>query len=450
MTAVAGDDEEDARLRERIEALRAENQQLRGELARARPAPAAGRRRGGRAVAASLALVLGALLVVPAVVASWARGVVTDTDRYLATVAPLADDPAVQRAVIARATGAITDAVRLDDRVGRLVDAVAGLDVPPAVATTAQALRAPLVGAAEGVVHDAVESVVVSDAFGDVWREANRVAHAQLVGVLEGDPDAVAALDADGTLSVPLGPVVEVVRDRLVERGFTLAEALPAVDVGYPLLVSADLVRVQQAYRLLDVLAPVLVWVTLALLSAGVLLSRDRPRAVVVAGGLLVAGGVALGLGLTVGRGLYLDAVVDLVRRPDAALAVYDHVVATLRVSGRVAVVLGALAVLAGAVTGRSTAAVALRRRLRTGASATLGGRTPGSARVVDAVARGRTVLVATVLVAGALALALRDRLTPGYVAAVGLGCLLLVAAVRVVASAAGPTGSRTGPQGGR
>jgi hypothetical protein len=424
------DDPEQQRLRAQVEALRGEVDALREENATLRDGTAPPfaatprRRRGGRAVAAVLALTLGAVLVVPAVVTSWARGVLTDTDRYLATVAPLADDPRIQQAIEARATEAITEAIRLDDRVDQIIDAVAGLDVPPAVATAVQALRAPLTDAARGVVRDAVQRVVQSDAFSDAWREANRVAHTQLVGVLEGDPDALAQLDEDGTLSVPLGPVIDEVRDRLVARGFTLVEGLPTIDVSYPLLVSADLVRVQQGYRLLDVLGATLVWVALGLLAVGVLLSRDRARAVVVAGAVLVAGGVLLGLSLTIARSVYLDALAGVLRRPDAALAAYDQVVAFLRVAGRTTVALGALAVLAGVVAGRGATATRVRGQVGRGSTALLGRGGARTARVAAVTARWRVALLGAIGVVGVLALVLPDRLTPGYVAVIGLVAL--------------------------
>jgi hypothetical protein len=409
------DDPEQQRLRAQVEALRGEVDALREENATLRDGTAPPfaatprRRRGGRAVAAVLALTLGAVLVVPAVVTSWARGVLTDTDRYLATVAPLADDPRIQQAIEARATEAITEAIRLDDRVDQIIDAVAGLDVPPAVATAVQALRAPLTDAARGVVRDAVQRVVQSD--------------------------ALAQLDEDGTLSVPLGPVIDEVRDRLVARGFTLVEGLPTIDVSYPLLVSADLVRVQQGYRLLDVLGATLVWVALGLLAVGVLLSRDRARAVVVAGAVLVAGGVLLGLSLTIARSVYLDALAGVLRRPDAALAAYDQVVAFLRVAGRTTVALGALAVLAGVVAGRGATATRVRGQVGRGSTALLGRGGARTARVAAVTARWRVALLGAIGVVGVLALVLPDRLTPGYVAVIGLVALLLAAAVQAVAA---------------
>ncbi|HYQ76473.1 MAG TPA: hypothetical protein VER05_15175, partial [Cellulomonas sp.] len=104
-----------ADLTARIAALEAENAQLRAAAtARAAADAAAGPSTGGgaaappapprqrhrtRAAAAVVLIVLGALLAPVAVVAVWAKDLVTDTDRYLATVGPLVDDPQIQGAV---------------------------------------------------------------------------------------------------------------------------------------------------------------------------------------------------------------------------------------------------------------------------------------------------------------------------------------------------------------
>lgn len=64
-----------------------------------------------RSLVATLLIVIGCILAPLAGVAVWAKNQVTDTDRYVATVAPLASDPAIQNAVADKVTAA--DQVRL-------------------------------------------------------------------------------------------------------------------------------------------------------------------------------------------------------------------------------------------------------------------------------------------------------------------------------------------------
>jgi hypothetical protein len=84
------------------ERLRAENAALRA----GQPAapPAAPRVRRWRPVVATLLIVVGCVLAPLSVVAVWTRSQVTDTDRYVATVAPLARDPAIQQAIADQVT----------------------------------------------------------------------------------------------------------------------------------------------------------------------------------------------------------------------------------------------------------------------------------------------------------------------------------------------------------
>jgi len=325
------------------------------------PAPPGARGARGRATLAVVLVVLGALVAPVAAVAAWADALVEDTDRWVATVGPLSDEPAVQRAVTDRLTTAIVDAADLPQLAGDLTAAVAGLGLPPRLAGLVESLRGPLADAATDVVRRTVEHVVTSDEFSAAWVAANRTAHRQLVATLRGDPDAIAQLAADGTLSVQLTPVIDAVRQRLVERGFTLLERLPQIDATFPLVTGADLVRFQDAYRLLHALGTWLPWVSLALLVAGVLAARHRSRTLVVAGLALAGAMLVLAVGLAVGRSLYAQSLPATVQRPDVAVLVYDQVVSFLRVAVRAVAVLGLVVALVAFVAGGSSAARSLR-----------------------------------------------------------------------------------------
>jgi type VI protein secretion system component VasK len=85
-----------------LERLRAEVATLRSQLRGA--GGDAERRQRWRTIVAALLLVLACVLAPLGVVAVWARNQVTNTDRYVATVAPLASDPAIQQAITDRIT----------------------------------------------------------------------------------------------------------------------------------------------------------------------------------------------------------------------------------------------------------------------------------------------------------------------------------------------------------
>lgn len=389
-----------------------------------------------RRVRSALALVLvvaGAVLAPVAAVASWAGGLVEDTDRWVATVGPLADDPGVREAVTDRLTTAIVDAVGVDELAADAATALAGLGLPPRVSALVESLQGLLASAATDLVRRGVEHVVTSEAFSTLWVEANRAAHTRLVASLRGDPEAIASIGADGTLDVQLTGVVDAVRAFLVERGFGLVERVPPVDASFPLVQSDDLVRVQGAHRVLAALGTWLPWVTLLLLAGGVLAARHRARTLVVAGLALAGAMLLLGVAVAVGRSLYAGSLPAAVQRPDVAVAVYDQVVVLLRVALRAVAVLGFVVALVAFVAGGSTAARQLRASCGRGVAAV---RALGDRRGVSTGRVGRWLFEQRVLVrvvvasVVALVIVLADRITPalvGWTALVAVVVLLVV-----------------------
>ena len=138
--------------RAELERLRAEVANLRSQVAAAPGVaetppvvpPSRPRRQRWRSVVATLLIVVGCILAPLSVVAVWTKNLVTDTDRYVATVAPLARDPAIQNAVANKITTEIF--ARLDVRgiTNQAVDALAERGLPPLIATQLHALSGPL------------------------------------------------------------------------------------------------------------------------------------------------------------------------------------------------------------------------------------------------------------------------------------------------------------------
>ena len=85
-------------------------------------------------------IVIGCILAPLSVVAVWAKNQVTDTDRYVTTVAPLARDPAIQTAVADKITAEIFARLDVKAITNQAVDALANRGLPPLVATQLHAL----------------------------------------------------------------------------------------------------------------------------------------------------------------------------------------------------------------------------------------------------------------------------------------------------------------------
>src|SRR5689334_1909638 len=117
MSESRGPDESPAALQARVTALEAENAALRSTPVRSgRPA------RRSRAVVAVVLILLGILLAPVALVTGWAKWTLTDTDRFVATYAPLSSSPEVQAYVVDQVMAAVDDRVNLDDLTQELVD----------------------------------------------------------------------------------------------------------------------------------------------------------------------------------------------------------------------------------------------------------------------------------------------------------------------------------------
>jgi hypothetical protein len=354
------------RLRAEVAALRAQGRS--GEVNAGRPgAGAGGGRQRWRTIVAVVLIVLGCVLAPLAGVAVWARNQVTNTDRYVATVQPLASDPAIQQAVTDQITAQVFTYVDIQALTTQVVDALAtrveGRGLPPQAAAALQGLAGPVANGVQGFVRTQVERVVQSQAFEDAWVQANRAAHEALVKALTGEGGGAVTVEGD-TVSLNLAPFIQTVKQRLVAQGFTLAERIPQVDKSFVLFQSQDITRAQRAFSLLNTLGVWLPVVALILIGIGVYVAKDHRRALIGAGLGVAAGMVLLALGLAVFRSIYLNGVPAEVLPHDAAAVLYDTIVRFLRAGLRTVLVLG-LVVAAGAfLTGPSVTAVRTRQSL--------------------------------------------------------------------------------------
>ncbi|RIQ13754.1 hypothetical protein DY240_25215 [Jiangella rhizosphaerae] len=304
---------------------------------------------------------LGCLLAVPATAAVWLDSVVTDTDRYVQTVGPLARDPDVERAVTNRVTARLMQEIDVPAVVNEAADLLAAQGARPRVTGTLSDLAGPIDGAVEGWVHDQVGSVVASDRFADAWTQTNRAAHQALVAALTGENENGAVQVEGDTVSIQLAPVVEDAKQRLVDAGFQRAGAIPPVDMTLTLFQSDQVEKAQAGFRLIDGLGTWLPVVALALIAAGVIVARGRRRALIGAGIALSVAMLLLGAALTIARPVYLGALPPEV--DDAAAgAVFDQVVSLLRTTLRMVLAVGLVVALVAWLTGPSPQAVSVRR----------------------------------------------------------------------------------------
>ena len=220
-----------------------------------------------RSLAALLCGLLAAALLPVSLLSVWVHGVVSDTDRYVETVTPLADDEVVQEAAVKELE---REALQL-----------------AAISAVRRSRSAP-----RSSSHLVVQQVVAGPTFRTAWEQANRAAHEQLVAVLEDRSDA--RLDERGPgQHRPRHRLQPPSRSKLAAQGLVDADRAADINASFAVMDADQLAKARRAYDALDTLGfwlP-LVWAVLVLLT---LLAAHRRLATTAK--LAVASLVTLGL----------------------------------------------------------------------------------------------------------------------------------------------------------
>lgn len=260
-----------------------------------------------RRVFAPILVALAVIVFTITVPAAWGARTVLNTDRYVATVAPLAQDPAVQQAIATRLTDEVFEALNVQDLISSTLSSIG---------ERATLLAGPLTNALRGFVQDQVLKVVQSDAFETFWVEANHFVHTQVLAVLRGETDTVSVVDGKVLLNlVPLVNLalasIERVSSDLVGGAVTLptikpdelaSVAIPKLEQALgvdlpdnyaqiPIYDSQDLEALQKAVYWSERLV-ILLLILIPILVAGALLVSTRRRRTLIQ--LTVGGAIGL------------------------------------------------------------------------------------------------------------------------------------------------------------
>ncbi|WP_062297020.1 hypothetical protein [Demequina maris] len=350
---------ENARLRGALE----ENAALRSEavpaaaVAVAAPAP----RHRGRAFLGILLIVVATLLAPVATVVGFAARETSDTDAFVRTLAPLAEDPAVQALIVDEASAAIDQALDTDALVNELLSSVIDENSTPRLANASELLGPLLADQARVAIRSALTTVVQSDAFATVWEEALRLTHKQLVAVLEADAEGAVSIDDTGVVSIQLAPIIAQLKPALVDAGFTLADSIPEVNASITVAEVPAIAKARLGYSVLTTVGNVLPWVALVLLIIGIVIHPRRPRAIIVAGTLLLITGAVLAGSIAIG-GSVAAAMIATQVPTDATDAIYGQLTGEISAVMLAYAVLGVLLILAGIFSGGSSLGSGVRR----------------------------------------------------------------------------------------
>lgn len=284
-----------------------------------------------------------------------------DEESFVATLAPLAADPAVQGMIADQTMQAVDDQVDFAALTSSVFDGIAALDLPPAAVSALRLLEQPAADGLRSLVDGAVERFVTSDAFADTWAAATRGAHRALTTAATSDGGGLVVRTSDG-VGIQLGAIVAQVKERLTANGVGAASLIPEIDRVIVLGTGENLALLRTGYAVAVGVGYLLPLVALALFLAGVLVARRRPTAAVGSGVGLLIGGGSLAAGIAIGAAMMasIAAQTDL---PASALGViYGQVSDGMAHTAAMVAVIGVVIAVLGWTQGASRGATAVRR----------------------------------------------------------------------------------------
>ncbi|HET7590613.1 MAG TPA: SHOCT domain-containing protein [Solirubrobacterales bacterium] len=235
-------------------------------------------RRGRRRTVRAL-VVLGSVLAFLSVFAIWIERQALNTDDWVSTSGKLIHNQKIREAV----------GNYLVDQLYENVDVKKELEgiLPGEVSE----LAGPAAGGLRQVAGQGAEKVLETSTAQELWEDANRATHEQLLAVLENKKEAVET--ANGEVTLNLGSLVTNLANQ-VGIGESLAEKLPP-DAGQIHILKSDQLKTAQDIAVaVKGLALLLSILTFAAFGAAIYLSRDGRWVTVLYSGIgLIAAGFA-------------------------------------------------------------------------------------------------------------------------------------------------------------
>ena len=353
-----------AALHARLEALEAENARLRAEPGAAATVTDGSQGPRGsrwRAFFSALCIVIATILVPVSVVSAWARLELVDEAAFVQTLAPLADDPAVQQMIIDETVEAVEAKVDFDELTTQVFDGISQLGLPPRVSQALELLQAPAAAGLSNLLNQTVTRVVESDAFADTWTATTRAAHRVLTAAATSDGGGIVVLNDDG-LGIQLGAIVERVKQNLLDQGVGIAQLIPAIDKVVIIGTGETLVTVRTTYAIATAAGWWLPIISLGLFALGILIARRRSTAVLGSGiGFAVGGGV-LAILFAAGYPIIGQTAAQLGVSVTALDVVYQSLTGSMQQTASIVILLGLVIAVLGWFAGRWSPAVRSRR----------------------------------------------------------------------------------------
>jgi hypothetical protein len=326
-------------LHQRVTELEQQNAQLRGQLPASDTATGFNWRRfvyWVLLVSLLLSLTLGALLV-------WLNRTILDPQRYIDTVGPVIQEPAVQKAITAHAADSLYSQVSVEQTIA---------DTLPPQATF---LAPSIASQVKSQITNQIGQIVASDRFHTAWVNTNERAHQRFVQIAENGRESpvITVNDLYQTIST------ELAGTRLEPL---LNKSLPARLGEVQVANVPALTQIPHYVTTLQTWRWVLLLLSLALAGLAVWAARIKRRALGHIGAITIISALLIVVAMRVTRALMLGNIGDPVDR-DAASAIWGVITQYLYVQLGVMLALGIILVAISWALGESRSAQALRAR---------------------------------------------------------------------------------------
>lgn len=305
--------------------------------------------RGRRRVVRGL-VILGSILAFLSVVAIWTERQALNTDDWVGTSGRLLENETIREQL----------GEYLVDQLYENVDVRKELE--ELLPDDTKELAGPAAGGLRQVAGQGAERVLETSTAQELWEEANRTAHEQLLAVLEDKKEAIST--DEGNVSLNLGLLVTNLAQQ-VGIGESLAEKLPPDAAQIEIVKSDELKTAQDIAIAIKGLALLLSILTFVCFGAAIYLSREGRWVTVLLSGLgLIAAGFAVIVVRQIAGGIVVDQLVKTESVKPAGEAAWSIGTSLMTSIATTVIVIGVLFLIAGWLASPTGGARATRRFL--------------------------------------------------------------------------------------
>ena len=308
-------------------------------------------------IAVRVLVVLASILAFLAILTSWIDRQALDTNQWVDTSGKLLEDKEISDALATYAVDQLYSTVN--------VAALLKQELPSQI----QQVSGPLAAGVRQFATQAAQQAFQSPQVQQIWKDANRVAHTELVSILEGKNQVITS--QNGKVVLNLQPIVLQLADRIglksqAQQAIQKGEQLGRLSPNFGQLQIADSKQLDNARTITKILQG-LAWFfmlgTLALFAAAVYLARDRRWVVVLGYGLgLIAAGLAAMAVRAAAKGPVVDGLANTEQARVPAQHAWDIATTLLQSLATSVVIFGIGFVIAAFLASPVPAAVSIRR----------------------------------------------------------------------------------------